>query len=258
MAKKKQEVGKMVSFEADKGAKKKNQKKKKQAERGEAATATASTASGPPASSPRPSADQVKAMTKEAITVIKKGIAKPGSQDKVCFIPDDWNSKFKPILGKYRKFVLKCGEFKVVAQGVGSTQVKIVLKSDDTVEAEKLLMQWQTKVRQAWQEYLVDVPKEDRNPAAFLAAARRTCGFEVAGSQAESQPEEEPLPAKKGGNNNNSKTKKRKEAGQAAGGDLDDEVFGGDDVDDEGGSSKNSKKAAKGNKYAHLKKAKRA
>lgn len=119
--------------------------------------------------------------TKRAIEVIKKGLTEdPACQKKgFPFLPTQWVTEFKDILGPYMKFVERCRDF-VVVHGDRPGRYTVHLQGDDLdlpdmPEAERLKPKkdWELKLRNSWQVYLQSTPKAERKPEEFVEMARK-------------------------------------------------------------------------------------
>mmetsp|Transcript_20672 Transcript_20672/g.30482 ORF Transcript_20672/g.30482 Transcript_20672/m.30482 type:complete len:235 (-) Transcript_20672:105-809(-) len=133
----------------------------------QAAKAAAKEDAADPSLMPLPEDDKATVKNK-AIEVIKRGLAT--SQIQVsgdAYIPEVWASKFKPLLGPYRRFVETCGAFKVVQ---GEIPCKFTVhRMDERLPTSKLVTgaRWEVKLRAAWQKYLEE-HKESRAPKEFV------------------------------------------------------------------------------------------
>jgi len=104
-----------------------------------------------------------------AIEAIRKGLAEnPAAQDGGhTFIPSAWAKDFKPLLGPYRRFLERSGEFVIVEGPKGYT----VHLADG--KAPPLTKRWEINLMRAWQEYLRSAPKDARTPGAFAEWAQQ-------------------------------------------------------------------------------------
>mmetsp|Transcript_101822 Transcript_101822/g.255259 ORF Transcript_101822/g.255259 Transcript_101822/m.255259 type:complete len:252 (-) Transcript_101822:131-886(-) len=140
----------------------------------------ASPAAGPKAkegkAAPRPPPTEAEkaVATKKAVELIKKGLQEnPTAQDNGHpYIPKEWSTEMKPILGGYRKFLEKSSEFIVVQ---GDNPAKFTVQPSDGKGAAGS-PRWEAAIRGAWQKFLQDVPKEDRDPEDFLEMAKKCAG----------------------------------------------------------------------------------
>lgn len=142
---------------------------KKKKSRGEAAAAVAATAAGK------------KEVTQKAVAVIEEGLRKGrgGQESGHRWMPLNWHTEFKPVLGPYKKFVLSCDRFRVEfgdnperytvhirgedgAQSSGSTTQPAAKSADWTVDLEK-----------AWQSYCLATTQAEQSPSNFAERARQ-------------------------------------------------------------------------------------
>jgi len=132
-------------------------------------------ANGP--SQPEVSAEDREAFKERAVALIKKGLkADPPEQKKgFPFIPKEWASEFKPVLGAYSRFVEKSEDF-VLIQGDVPGRFTVQL-ADGTHEA-KQKAEWEVKLRNTWQVYLQCTKKDSRNPKEFVELAMKLAGVE--------------------------------------------------------------------------------
>merc|ERR1712194_591399 len=114
---------------------------------------------------------------KRAIALIKTGLKdKPEVQEfaGMPFILKEWPTDFKKILGPYRKFVEKCGEF-VVVQGDLPNKFTIQVKGEEASPAAVTgaVAHWEASLAKAWQIYLHRTARDKRRPAEFVEGAKK-------------------------------------------------------------------------------------
>lgn len=114
-------------------------------------------------------------LTKEAIKEILAGISQPDAQkNAVTFLPPDWSTKYKPVLGGYKKFVQSQPEKLVVMEGNGGNFV--IRKAGDTTACPDVVHKkgpvgdWKKELTRAWNTYCTSTPKHERSIDAFVAA----------------------------------------------------------------------------------------
>jgi len=122
---------------------------------------------------PEVSPEEKEKLIKEALEAIFKGIAKPESQGKGAFVPTEWNAKFKPVLGGYKKFCQgQTDKLQVVEMGANF----LVLKAGDKVPAGASAKaagtpgDWKSQLAGAWSAFCHAVPKHERSLEAFTAS----------------------------------------------------------------------------------------
>jgi len=161
-----------------------------------------------------PVSDEEKArLTKEAVEVILKGIAKPDAQVKGAYVPVDWNAKFKGALGGYKKFCSgQTGVLQVVAVGGANFHV---LKHGEKAPpaAARGAGDWKSQLLGSWSAYCKATPENDRSQELFLAplpsGIKKTAPEGTAKASPKMSPKVEAAPAGDGG-------KKRKAEADAA------------------------------------------
>merc|ERR1712085_135101 len=114
---------------------------------------------------------------KRAIALIKAGLKdKPEVQEfaGMPFILKEWPTDFKKVLGPYRKFVEKCGEF-VVVQGDLPNKFTIQVKGEEASPAAVTgaVAHWEASLAKAWQIYLHRTARDKRRPADFVEGAKK-------------------------------------------------------------------------------------
>mmetsp|Transcript_82862 Transcript_82862/g.238090 ORF Transcript_82862/g.238090 Transcript_82862/m.238090 type:complete len:300 (-) Transcript_82862:236-1135(-) len=129
-------------------------------------------ATAAPKAAPKPevSAEKRKAIEEKAINVIKEGIEKDKLQKEqgLPFMPQEWPTEFKPILGAYRKFVESCGHFDVVQ---GEHSAKYTIQVRDAAAIGKPQVRFEMDLRKAWEEYCKESPKADNSEFIRLSWA---------------------------------------------------------------------------------------
>lgn len=115
-------------------------------------------------------------LTKEALDIILKGISQPDAQKNgQTFHPPDWHTKYKAVLGGYKKFVQSQPEKLSVMEGAGGNFV--VRKAGDTTPCPGMATKkkggggdWKQDLTKAWSTYCSATPKHERSIEAFVAA----------------------------------------------------------------------------------------
>jgi len=161
-----------------------------------------------------PVSDEEKArLTKEAVEVILKGIAKPDAQVKGAYVPVDWNAKFKGALGGYKKFCSgQTGVLQVVA--VGGANFHVLKHGEKAPPATaRGAGDWKSQLLGSWSAYCKATPENDRSQELFLAplpsGIKKTAPEGTAKASPKMSPKVEAAPAGDGG-------KKRKAEADAA------------------------------------------
>eukprot|EP00438_Fugacium_kawagutii_P011787 Skav222961 [mRNA] locus=scaffold1489:764463:770986:- [translate_table: standard] len=113
--------------------------KEKTAEPAAPAKTEAPNKPGKAAPRPPPTPEEKQKATTEVIRIIKEGLKRePEVQAKgICWIPKEWSTKWKPILGPYRKFVESCACFQVTPSSTPSNfTIEVVKGAADGPKAD--------------------------------------------------------------------------------------------------------------------------
>mmetsp|Transcript_20069 Transcript_20069/g.43792 ORF Transcript_20069/g.43792 Transcript_20069/m.43792 type:complete len:252 (-) Transcript_20069:209-964(-) len=140
-----------------------------------------------PISLDKPSKGEVARLTEEAIAAILENIQKPECQkDGKAFIPDDWGSKYKNALGKYRKFLERHPDkFTVCDTGAFDYVVKVATEG-------AVPQRWQKELVKAWRLYCEATKESSRDIDEFIKAIPGKIprkGSSAGDSPAEAKPE---------------------------------------------------------------------
>jgi hypothetical protein len=120
------------------------------------------------------------ALTKEALAAIEKGLSEKDAQKGgKAFIPTTWASKFKTVLGKYRKFINAQHGYVAIDTEGGNFVVKRASEVGD--EASPTNGKWKKLLYNAWIGYCEAVPKAERDFQKFIS--------EIPGRGTKSSPE---------------------------------------------------------------------
>lgn len=127
---------------------------------------------------PEVSAEDREKFKARAIELIKKGLkSDPEEQKKgFPFIPKEWGTEFKPVLGSYARFLEKCDDF-VLIQGDVPGRFTVQLADGNIVAKPK--SEWEVKLRNTWQVYLQCTKKDSRQPKEFVELAMRLASITV-------------------------------------------------------------------------------
>jgi len=197
-----------------------------------------------------PVSDEEKArLTKEAVEVILKGIAKPDVQEKGAFVLSNWNAKFKDALGGYKKFCggqtgvlqvaeVEGGNFRVLKHGDKLAQA--------AAKAAKGTGDWKSHLLGAWSAYCKATPAHERNLEIFSAplpnGIKKTVPEGAAQTGPKISPKVEAAPTGDGGKKRKAKTDDAPEAAPTGGGGKKKKAET-DDAPEEAPKKKKAKKA---------------
>jgi len=160
-----------------------------------------------------PVSDEEKArLTKEAVEVILKGIAKPDVQEKGAFVLSNWNAKFKDALGGYKKFCSEqTGVLQVAEMEGGNFRV---LKHGEKLPqgAAKVTGDWTSKLLGVWNAYCKATPAPERSLESFLAPLPNSIKKTFPEGAAKMSPKVEAAPTSDGGKKRKAKTDDAPEA----------------------------------------------
>jgi len=160
-----------------------------------------------------PVSDEEKArLTKEAVEVILKGIAKPDVQEKGAFVLSNWNAKFKDALGGYKKFCSgQTGVLQVAEMEGGNFRV---LKHGEKLPqgAAKVTSDWTSKLLGVWNAYCKATPAPERSLETFLAPLPNSIKKTFPEGAAKMSPKVEAAPTGDGGKKRKAKTDDAPEA----------------------------------------------
>eukprot|EP00747_Dinoflagellata_sp_TGD_P166045 gnl/TRDRNA2_/TRDRNA2_188245_c0_seq1.p2 gnl/TRDRNA2_/TRDRNA2_188245_c0~~gnl/TRDRNA2_/TRDRNA2_188245_c0_seq1.p2 ORF type:complete len:223 (+),score=58.55 gnl/TRDRNA2_/TRDRNA2_188245_c0_seq1:24-671(+) len=118
-------------------------------------------------------------LIEEALDSIKAGIAEPDAQrNGDTFIPADWHTKYKPVLGHYRKFCKAQSDvLKIVEDDTGRYVIRLANADADSQalkphvpKTAKGTSSWQEDLVKAWETYCRVVPKGERKFSIFINA----------------------------------------------------------------------------------------
>jgi len=148
-------------------AKKKNQKK---------------TASATPEGKRAATEAEKKEAMQKAIAVIEEGLRKGrgGQESGHRWMPLNWHTEFKPLLGPYKKFVLSCDSFRV-ENGENPERYTVHIRDKEAPQSNGSIMQqagtnsrdWKIELEKAWRSYCLTTPKAEQRSADFVESARR-------------------------------------------------------------------------------------
>lgn len=118
-------------------------------------------------------------LTQEAIAVIKEGLQKHDiAVARSTYIPETWPTKYKDVLGGYKKFVLAHPDKFVVRQG-SSGNYLVGLAGGPPPPSPKQTpappskaggASWKELLAQAWTAFCQNTPKDKRDASVFAAA----------------------------------------------------------------------------------------
>ena len=157
---------------------------------------------GKPAPRPPPSAEEKQKARAEAIRIIKAALKKdPKVQDKgIAFIPDTWSTKFKPVLGAYRKFVESNECFQVQPTTPSNFIIKVVEGAPEAAKAD-----WVILLRKAYARF----EEKNEDASKFLEKAKAISNEPKAEKRKaeETEPGDKSAPKKKAKNKGAKKDK---------------------------------------------------
>lgn len=114
-------------------------------------------------------------LVKEAIAEILAGISEPHAQTLCTFVPPEWHSKYRPVLGQYRRFCLRHSDtFEVVKR---EAEGYIIIKSGTeppATRSRKSPLNWKFQLQGAWSSYCEAIGRHARNIDEFRAALQLT------------------------------------------------------------------------------------
>lgn len=120
-----------------------------------------------------PTTQEKEKATTEVIRIIKEALKNPEAQKKgVAWTPKDWPTKWKPILGGYRKFVERCACFQVVPSPSipANWTISVV---EGAAEGAMTKAKWEIELQKAYGSFSQtnQDPKEFTQLAQALASA---------------------------------------------------------------------------------------
>mmetsp|Transcript_88904 Transcript_88904/g.206891 ORF Transcript_88904/g.206891 Transcript_88904/m.206891 type:complete len:196 (+) Transcript_88904:55-642(+) len=115
-------------------------------------------------------------LAKQAIAAVQEALAQAGpaglADKKGTFIPPDWKTKYKPVLGPYKRFILQYPkEFSIINHDPFNYTV---VRAGQAWKSQRHMNSkapgWQRQLLKAWMLYCKVTAKADRDPAAFTSA----------------------------------------------------------------------------------------
>lgn len=111
------------------------------------------------------------ALAAEAIEAVLEGIANPMMQNNgKAFIPKDWSTKYKEVLGPYKKWLSEHPDTFTLVQKDACNFIVVKAGEKPPEGNATQVSPWQKEVLKAWMEYCKATAKPERDFAAFVAA----------------------------------------------------------------------------------------
>eukprot|EP00927_Polykrikos_kofoidii_P075795 TRINITY_DN72250_c0_g1_i1.p1 TRINITY_DN72250_c0_g1~~TRINITY_DN72250_c0_g1_i1.p1 ORF type:complete len:213 (-),score=37.64 TRINITY_DN72250_c0_g1_i1:116-706(-) len=119
-----------------------------------------------------------KALRDKAIDVIVQGLKKGrgGQETGHRWMPLNWHTEFKPVLGPYKKFVQSCDLIFRVEHGDNPERYTVHLRNPAKADSTG----WELELERAWQTYCSVTPTEERSSSVFVERAKQIADSKVA------------------------------------------------------------------------------
>eukprot|EP00406_Dinophysis_acuminata_P002416 CAMPEP_0179229090 /NCGR_PEP_ID=MMETSP0797-20121207/10156_1 /TAXON_ID=47934 /ORGANISM="Dinophysis acuminata, Strain DAEP01" /LENGTH=253 /DNA_ID=CAMNT_0020936151 /DNA_START=55 /DNA_END=819 /DNA_ORIENTATION=- len=128
---------------------------------------------------PLPTEEEKAAAAEIVFNMIARGL----EEDKHCqdkgfaFIPKNYKTEYKGILGPYKHFVESCPKLRLVP-GPNLAQFTVQLASGTKAElSDGPKPKWEVDMQKAWLCYCRAIPRGQRNPDEFVDASRRVAAI---------------------------------------------------------------------------------